>query len=60
MAVAEVFRQMAVQVVAAAMLVGALHSALKHREVTLNGVGGDTALAGVFLSAVLHGMIDFT
>src|SRR5262245_33091044 len=47
-----VFRQIAVKVLLAAMLVDALHAALEDREITLDRVRGDGA-AHVFLGGVV-------
>src|SRR6185437_15364137 len=54
------FREVAVQVSLAAMLVGAEHAALEHREHVFDGVGVDgliTFVADVFTSRVIDGAV---
>ena len=62
-AIAEIeLRQIAVQMLLAAMLVDALHAALEDRVVAFDGVGADddrsaSSYADVFLVAVLDGLV---
>ncbi len=54
------FREVAVKVALAAMLIDALHAALEHAEEAFNGVGGDDLLAfvsAIFLGFVVHAVM---
>ena len=54
------FREVAVKVALAAMLIDALHAALEHAEEAFNGVGGDNLLAfiaAIFLRFVINPIV---